>query len=331
MRDIPPEDLAAFAEGAAETVVEDDALRFHRIHAALRPHYTDGGGSQVRMENTACCRIRFRSDASTLALEMRLGRASRHLYRGCVVVGEASVPFGPEGDGHENSTWSGTVEPPGAGERVVDIWLPHLCRTDIAHLAVDDDASVSAAPEHAGRWIVWGDSITQGMTVRLPADMTVGRVARALDLDAINLGVGGGKLDAVLADALPDTAADAASIAYGTNDFNKGLPAATFGENAVRLLDALDRRMPQTRIVLVTTVSWPDREGVENDNGETLDTFRDALVRAAEGRENVVVANGADILPPDRDLFIDGVHPNDAGAAVYADNLLPYIRDALRS
>ncbi len=143
-----------------------------------------------------------------------------------------------------------------------------------------------------------------------------------------NLAVGGAKLEAELATSIPDTEADLISVAYGTNDCNVGRTLASYRENTKRLLEALQERWPGRPIVLITPLTWT-RPPEPNSEGLVMDDYRVAARETAAAFEDVHVAAGDELVDADDSLFVDKVHPNEAGFAQYAERLLPTLQAAL--
>ena len=83
-----------------------------------------------------------------------------------------------------------------------------------------------------------------------------------------------------------------------------------------------DRRR---RVVLITTVPSTTLPA-QNSIGVSVEDYRNAFRRAAAHCAGVAVVEGEALLKPLPENFIDGVHPNDTGMAVYARNLVEQLR-----
>lgn len=324
-----PDDYQRFAFGVDHAAFDDaGAWLPQRIGAAMTPIYSDQEGKVIRRNCTAGIGLRFASDARAIRLAWRTSHPARARFRGSLVVdGGAPMPIGStDGQG----AWSGVIDAGGNGAmRTIELHLPHTCRAEIASIELDNGARMAPAPPLGKRWLVYGDSITQGMDATLPTDTVINRCARALGLHARNLGVGGAINNPLLAETVPDFPFDLVSIAYGTNDYNLDVPAADFAARTRRLVAALAKRNPAAPIILITPLTWIDGETQPNKIGQTLADLRRAIAPIADEFAGVRLVEGTDLMPHDAALFADKVHPNDAGFAVYADNLLPHLRAAL--
>lgn len=321
--------LKACSFGVQCLTQEDGAVRFRRFPPALEAHYQRSEGAQIRCGCPAGVHVRFRSDTDALRLALRYGRQARALYRGVLVVdGGEEHAWGPEA---QQTDWRGEIFS-GAGrrEREFELWLPHLCEVQLVALELTGGASFSLAPRSSRRWLALGDSITQGMTSTLPTRCHVARVARSLNLAVRNFGVGGERLVPVLADGLPPWPFAVATVAYGTNDLASGVPLERWRANAVRLAQALNAVAPSAPLLFLTPIPWVGRT-TPNAAGLYLQDYREALAAAVCGLRNVQVLDGAALIDERADLFVDGVHPNDAGFAMYAERLGAAMRPLVQS
>lgn len=322
-----PEVISAFAIGCDSWDWHDDAWRPNRMPTSMRPLYDTNDGARARMYSTSGVRLRFVSDTRRLWIQLRYGVFARPIYKGSLVIdGQLAGTFGPDA---QQPQWDGVIfESDTAQLRVFDIWLPNMVQTDVVELQIDDNCEMKPADPLPVRWLVYGDSITQGMTSSHPAACAIGLAALACNAEVLNLGVGGAKLIAELATTVPQGKYDILSIAYGTNDFNQNVQVADYQANAASLLDALTRAYPDKPIVLITPLTWASRTH-PNANGCTLEDFRAALRQVAQGRANVTLLEGTDLIPDDESFFVDKVHPNDAGFKLYGEKLIAAVQQLL--
>lgn len=318
-------ELNQFAIGCFGGDVENDVWHPRRLPEVMWPVYQTEG-ALVRLHCTGGVRLRFTSDATSLHLSLRFGAAARQIFKGNLIVDKSDKStFGPDATQAE---WSGEIFASAEKRlRLFDIWLPHLCRADVAGLEINENAIIETAPPLALRWLAYGDSITQGMTSQTPTQSHYARCALALDAEVCNVGIGGAKLDAALAETVPDDDFDIISIAYGTNDFNGSVPLEKYFSNTRQLLKAL-REKHQCPIVLISPLLWVEREEA-NEQGNTLNDYRTALADLKDEDAEIYLVPGTELVPDEAKYFVDNVHPNDAGFEEYAQNLLPHLRRAL--
>ncbi|MFI6643091.1 GDSL-type esterase/lipase family protein [Streptomyces sp. NPDC050504] len=170
------------------------------------------------------------------------------------------------------------------------------------------------------RWLVHGDSITEGWWSTRPAHAWPAAAGRALGLDAVNLGyAGAARGELPTAEQLAALPADRITLAFGTNCWSRTPHSAPLLYEVVRAYVALIRTgHPGTPLQLLSPVLRPEAEDVPNVLGATLGELRAAMERAvrdlvAAGDGALSLVPGAGILGPGH--LADGLHPTDAGHA----------------
>ncbi|NXY98929.1 GDSL family lipase [Streptomyces sp. BR123] len=177
--------------------------------------------------------------------------------------------------------------------------------------------AVAPAPA-VPRWVVHGDSITEGWWSTRPAHGWAAVAGRTLGWDTVNLGyAGAARGELATAEQLAALPADVLTLAFGTNCWTR-VPHSVplLYETTRAFLDLVRQGHPHTPLLLVSPVLRPDAERTPNRLGATLGALRDAMERAA--RDRVAAGDGRLVLLPGRDLLrpehlADGLHPNDAG------------------
>lgn len=190
------------------------------------------------------------------------------------------------------------------------------------------------APERP-RWVVHGDSITEGWWSTRPAHAWPAVAGRALGLDPVNLGyAGSARGELCVAQQIAALPADALTLAFGTNCWSRVPFSAPLLYETVRAFVTLVRvGHPGTPLLLVSPLLCPDAEDTPNALGATLSELRAALERAGAslvraGDSRLSVLPGRDVLGPEH--LVDGLHPDDAGharlAAAVTEALAPLVR-----
>ncbi|WOX25532.1 GDSL-type esterase/lipase family protein [Streptomyces solicathayae] len=192
--------------------------------------------------------------------------------------------------------------------------------------------AVAPAPPQP-RWVVHGDSITEGWWSTRPAHSWPAAAGRALNLDAVNLGyAGGARGELPIAEHLAALPADLLTLAFGTNCWGRVPHSAPLLYETTRAFLALVRAgQPRTPLLLVSPVLRPEAEATRNALGATLAELRTAMEeavrdRVAAGDARLALLPGRGLLGP-QDLA-DGLHPNDRGHARLAAAVAGALRDA---
>ncbi|MBT2492237.1 GDSL family lipase [Streptomyces sp. ISL-96] len=191
---------------------------------------------------------------------------------------------------------------------------------------------ISPAPPQP-RWLVYGDSITEGWWSTRPAHAWPAVAGRTLGLDAVNLGqAGAGRGELAVAQQLAGLPGDLLTLAFGTNCWSRTPFSAPLLYETVRAFITLVRRgHPDTPMLVLSPVLRPEAERTPNALGATLAALRTALEEAvlagiAAGDDRLALLPGLGILTPEH--LTDGLHPNDAGHALMADAVAAALREA---
>ena len=153
-------------------------------------------------------------------------------------------------------------------------------------------------------------------------------VARGLNLDLHEAGIGGHIFDA---ESLPFAYIEKPSLitlAYGTNDWSGGRPL----DNARIFLDRITSLYPSTPIYLLEPIrryrplTEDGKKLANNKAGISLMDYRHGLRRIAKKYPTVKVIKYKKLMPDEPSLFADGVHPTGMGQIVYGNNLLRVLR-----
>jgi lysophospholipase L1-like esterase len=212
--------------------------------------------------------------------------------------------------------------------------FPTHCELEILRVRVNAAAESKAdfkpydyrqLPGAAGkRWLVHGDSITQGASVSIPTMAWVDLVARRLGLAATNLGIGGhGKAEpAIAADLAARDDFDILSLHIGTNAlWDKAYP-----QRLEAFLTTILAAHPTKPVLLASPILRFDKGGVPPAE---LATCREAMAavarRLSKDHPNLVFLPGEELIRQPISLHSDLIHLGDQGAIEYADNLAPVI------
>ena len=203
----------------------DEGLRLHRMTDAQVTHYEAANEAWgVRAHCTAGVRLVVRTDAASIGLVGRISPGAR-TYAGIDVVvdgqfvGTHRLDAGPE-----------TMTLPLAmfeekRSRTWEVILPQAASLEIDALSVSEGSMVEIIERPSHRLLCLGDSITQGMDARGPASTYGVQLARLLDADLLNQGVGGHIFDVDAIDPDLPFQPDLVTVAYGTNDWSRELTA----------------------------------------------------------------------------------------------------------
>ncbi|WP_341483234.1 SGNH/GDSL hydrolase family protein [Streptomyces tubbatahanensis] len=184
------------------------------------------------------------------------------------------------------------------------------------------------------RWLVYGDSITEGWSASAPSLGWPAVAGRTLGLDTVNLGyTGSAHGELASAEQLAGLPGSVLTLAFGCNCWT-GVPYSTglMGETVTAFLRLVRAGHPRTPLLVVSALPRPEAEREPNALGATLAGLRTAMeeavrARIAAGDDRLALLPGAGLIGPGH--LVDGVHPDDAGHALVASAVVRALRDEL--
>ena len=196
------------------------------------------------------------------------------------------------------------------------------------------NAPVGARPEHKARGVVLfaGTSLTAGLGLDPDSayPMLIQRKidSAGLQSDVVNAGVSGetssGLLDRL--DWLLRARFDVFVLETGANDGLRGLPTATLQSNLETAIDRIKTKRPDARIVLI------QMEALPNLGPKYAAAFHAVYPRVAKDKTVTLLPFLLSDVAGRRTLNqADGVHPNDVGEHIVAENVWRNLEPVLRS
>lgn len=202
-----------------------------------------------------------------------------------------------------------------AGEHRITVYFPWSAETVINEVQLSDGASVIPV-EKSCKLMCFGDSITQGYISKFTSLSYVNQVARALNAEVVNQGIGGYVFnDATIDESILSCKPDIITVAYGTNDYSRYETAEEYGEQAKKYIQKLAKLFPDTPIVGILPIYRND----QNHNARklyrtySLDDVRKLLADhyASLPKGYVLEETGIAHLP--QVYAADFLHPNEFG------------------
>ena len=292
----------------------------------------DMPGKGYRWDNPGT-RMRLRTDAASL--EIFLYYSERHISTSARnAIGRYWI------DGQSKPEW--TFGPPSAssqrepkalslrlsssmpGFHTYEIVLPYGDSVEIQGLRLPPESRLEESEARTAlRYIAYGDSITQGFTASEEARTYPFLLAEQKNWQLHNMGFGGRASTpsdgAVIASLTPDIV----TVLIGVNDWQAGIPVATYRAHMEGFLSGLREREPNVPIYLLTPLwvppSWKPEKAVAD-----LEEYRQALrdMATAHPDSNLHLVEGPALIDHDPSLFNSvAVHPNDQGFAQMAERL----------
>ncbi|MFF6989182.1 GDSL-type esterase/lipase family protein [Streptomyces sp. NPDC010273] len=148
-----------------------------------------------------------------------------------------------------------------AGDKNVEIWLPHTEVTEL--IALRTNAPVEKAPDNGRKvWLHHGSSISHGSNATHPSGTWPALAAAQGDVELVNLGFSGNALlDPFTARAMRDAPADLISVKVGINIVNADVMRLRAFTPAVHgFLDTIREGHPTTPLLVVSPLLCPVQE-----------------------------------------------------------------------
>ncbi|WP_415948518.1 GDSL-type esterase/lipase family protein [Streptomyces sp. KLOTTS4A1] len=179
------------------------------------------------------------------------------------------------------------------------------------------------------RWLVYGDSISEGWTTSRPHLAWPSRVGRTLGLDAVNLGyAGSARGELASAQQLARIPSDLITLAFGTNCWSRTpSSSALVHETTLAFLGLVRVARPEVPLLVLSPVLRPDAETTPNALGASLAELRAAQERAVTDTadRHTYLLSGAELIASEH--LADGVHPGDEGHAAIALEVARALKD----
>lgn len=212
-----------------------------------------------------------------------------------------------------------------AGEcQRITLYLPHNMELIIRDLNWEGASRIEAVTPPRRNLLCLGDSITQGMTAHHPSCTYPVLLARALDVNLLNQGVGGYYYEANSLDMDLDYQPDLITVAYGTNDWRRYTHIEQFKTQVTAYMRKLAQLCPTSRICVITPLTRLDKH-LPTEIG-SFDLLVRTIEEACSGYAHIEVIRGLDLIPNDPAMFADLAHPLEAGFAIMAERLLAIIK-----
>ncbi|WP_055554392.1 GDSL-type esterase/lipase family protein, partial [Streptomyces kanamyceticus] len=180
-----------------------------------------------------------------------------------------------------------------AGEKDVEIWLPHNETTEL--VALRTDAPVEPAPDRGRKvWLHHGSSISHGSDAASPSTTWPALAASLGGVELINMGLGGSALlDPFTARAIRDTPADLISIKLGINVVNADLMRLrAFGPAVHGFLDTVREGHPTAPLLVVSAILCPIHEDTPGPCALDVAAFTEGQLRFRATGDPAEVAGG---------------------------------------
>ncbi|WP_165776755.1 SGNH/GDSL hydrolase family protein [Bifidobacterium simiarum] len=301
---------------------EPDGLRPVRFPDRLFDFYRERGEmTDIRANSTAGITMDFTTSADTVRFDYATGRFCRPFVAFDVYENDVFITTIREPD--ESASGTVTYDKRNPGRTRLTFVLPYTTDTRISGCEFGDDAR--PVRDDRPLMLFLGDSITQGMTSLRPSQGYAYLLARTMGFRSLNWGVGSYVFDARTLDDVADVDASVIVAAYGTNDYTKiregAMTMADFETAVAEYMSGLRFAVDEGTAVTVITPIWRSADCGTDEDRTLMDRVRATIINQAV-RQRFDVIDGLALVGHDDAFLADGLHPNDLGAAMMANNIV---------
>ena len=327
--------LNACVDGVLDVVEEDGGYFPRRFTREQRDaQYGPESGFYLRTFVLPGCKLDFTTDAAEMSFCLTRGTCktsissyAADLWQNGVLTHHFEKPLEGLADSPAGKILPDFEETVSLlpGTKRVELYLPRNVRLLIKAVSLSDGASFEPTV-HRRRMLVFGDSITAACNALYPSLAYISLLSRHFDARTYNYAVGGEayKAKCIVPGTYPE--ADLILVAYGTNgrkDPDK------WKEGTLAFFEALNREFPGKPAYVILPIH---RMGEETETDRLpLPEVRRLIRETCAKYPQITVLNGETYVPWDEAMYQDKVlHPNDAGMAHYAMNLIADLEKHLK-
>lgn len=314
------DDIKLITKGAIEIAETNEGFQFQRFTPYQRSILDKASDFGIKATATSgiVLHLLCQGEILTLKYKSNQGSSRKFIAFDCYIDNQLAYHyFNEPGDYVFEDEFVLTLP---NKECEVKIYFPNLNKIILKELTLDGVWKV--APDSRGKLLAYGDSITQGYDALYPSGSYAAILARHLDLELVNRGIGGERFNAKVLKEEADFMPKVVTVAYGTNDWvYRSFPV--LAKKAKDFLFRLSQLYSNIPVYCLLPI-WRADEN-EEAKGGSLDKVREFLREEAQQYPNFKVIQPE--FPCDVTLFSDGyLHPNDEGFKVMAQSIIEQMK-----
>ena len=316
-------EISEITFGALRITEEDGAISFDRFTEGQLDYYeATNEGYYTRANHSASILLDFFTDSEKLSFDYKVTHHAKvESYYFDVYENDMMILH----SGHDTvDVCDGKIEVAlSKGIKRVRVYFPFSQKAHVWNFTLDDGAAVIKR-ERALKALVLGDSITQGYHAKYPSLSYSNLMIERYSFDFVNQAIGGERFNA---DMLGDTKIiepDVITVAMGINDW-VSYKFDEIEKNADKYFSTLKTIYENVPIIYISPI-WIDREGNDTMLLATIEMLESVAISYG-----AYVIHGLDLVPHDKGMFSDGVHPTDLGFSEYAKRLFPRMDSIIES
>ncbi|MBE6607897.1 MAG: SGNH/GDSL hydrolase family protein [Ruminococcaceae bacterium] len=307
------EEIKNVTFGALSVTETEKGIRFLRSTEKQIDAWTDlyiDLGERSRVPTGVC--LDFHTNSRSIAFDALSGKFE------ILVNGMQAAKYVME-ELHEKGESARLAITGGESNRITIIFPSHNAEGILRYVELDD-GSLTARHEYDMKLLFIGDSITQGWASQYDSLSFAWRTASFFNAEMLNQGIGGAYYHESTFDKL-DFDPDIVVIAYGTNDVGRYATVEEMQDHARKFLDLIKAEYEgrKAKVVILSPIHRLDLTGVWQEKYLACC----AAVKNEADAHKFIFIDGHELVPANKSFFAsDGLHPNDLGFGLYAENLI---------
>lgn len=312
------EQIGSIARGTIGYDTADGKLRLRRFTDKQIGFYTNGYKFADRMFNCAGMTFDFYTDSDFLRLTFSYAMKCSTYPVKMDVYEDGAMISSFDIDSRAGVADTCEVSFEKTGKKHVTVYLPYLCDLLFHSIELSCGALLEPYTDYSKNVLILGDSITQGLYANFSSLSYASILTRSFSWNALNQAVSGFWFSGKWLDEALPFAPELITVAYGTNDWNRGEGREKYSASVHEFFTALRKIYPDVPVVTLLPI-W---RGENDERPCTKAEIAEITKTIAESYPNVHVVDAYPFVPHLPDFFGDGrLHPNDLGFASYADGV----------
>ena len=317
---ILPKNLVKYAKGYWAAEEENSGVWFSRFSEKQYAYFKKARDFWYeRTFHSAGVRLEFVTDAKAFCMSFGLERAMSTEDSFDIYCDKAMIKTVKLKDENGSLISELSCELDGCEHEII-IYFPIDVQVIVTGFEISNGAAIRAVDDNKPKVLMLGDSITQGYGCSFSSLIYANALARLSGWDALNQGIGGYIYDSEgIPEQLPFVP-ELITVAFGTNDYNN----TDFEEKVTGFYSALEKLYKGIPVFTATPL-WR--------GSYILEKFEHSISftkKVCAGYPDVHVTDGRLLTPHTPDFFIDGLHPNTLGCALYASSWYQKIQELIK-
>ena len=205
------------------------------------------------------------------------------------------------------------------GEKAVTIYLPCESIFKIKNFVID--GNYKSVKDARQRLLAIGDSITQGAGPEIASVSYINILNREYKFNILDQGIGGYRFEACDLMLIDEFKPDKILVALGTNYYDAA-DRYDYRKAVCDFYERLNQLYPNTPKLVITPL-YRTRDLDMERFLWCINTIKSECAKY----DNIIVADGFDLMPNDPVSLSDGVHPSTYGSMMLAKNLIKFMKE----